>query len=188
MNLTKQKLALLIITPIAVFAVILVFLDIYNQRRHDDKISQEIEIEKDYDLETEGLIPDSIDDLSERQREILVAPERVAPSNPHTESQSNNRDFKFNLKDNNLININSSGKQINVYKKDIIELEFTAIDKDYDIYTPAFYSQPLQIKAGETENRRFQAVHEGSFVLYCGVCGGEESEASILINVIDKEK
>jgi hypothetical protein len=189
MKLSKQSLALLIITPIAILAIILVIIDIYNRQTEEDvkrpgEIISEIDIDRD---EIEAIVPDQDTELSEEQREIIAVPERTASSNPFSGTMSQNRSFSFNLENNNLINKGDSGKEINVYQYDNLSLTFTAIDKDYDIHIPEYYNNPITIEAGSTIRRRFQAVNLGSFSYYCEVCGGIDSQASGLINVFERE-
>lgn len=190
-KLSKQSLALLIITPIAILAIILVIIDIYNRQKDKDEdikkpgeIVSEEEIDRD---EVEMIIPDPDTELTEEQREVIAVPERTASSNPASGTMSQRRSFSFNLENDNLINVSGTGREINVYQYDNITLYFTAIDKDYDINMPDFFGSKINIKAGETVNRRFQATSVGSFSYYCEICGGINSQASGLINVYERE-
>ncbi len=190
-NLSKQKLALIVITPLAILAIVFVILDIYNRQidkeqdiKKPEEIISEFEIDRE---EVEAIVSDSDTELTQEQREVIAVPERSASSNPFSDTTSQNRSFSFNLEANNLVNTGDSGKEINVYQHDNLVLSFTAIDKDYDIYIPEFFNESFNIKADETIRRRFQAVNVGSFPYYCEVCGGIDSQASGIINVFERE-
>lgn len=188
MNVSRQSLALLIITPIAILAIILVIMDIYNRQKNNDieKTETGLEIEIDRE-EIEAIVPDSDTELTEEQRQVIAVPESSASSNPASGTMSQNRSFNFNLENDNLINTGNSGKEINVYIYDNIILNFTAIDKDYDINMPEFFGKTIDVKVGETATRMFQVSNAGSFPYYCEVCGGINSPASGLINVVNRE-
>ncbi len=189
-NLSKQKLVLLIVTPLAILAVIFVIVDIYNRQKDEPKdikkpeetVSEPIERDK-----VEAIVPDPDTELTEEQRQVIAVPERAVSSNPFSGTTSQHRNFSFNLENNNLINNSDSGNEINVYLYDDLSLSFTAIDKDYDIYIPDFFGRSFEIKVGETIRRSFQLTSPGSFPYYCEVCGGINSQASGLINVFERE-
>ncbi len=191
LNLSKQKLALLIITPLAILAIVLVVVDIYNRQKEAEDIKDPEEIVSEDEVidrdEIETIVPDSDTELTEEQRQVIAVPERTASSNPASGTTSQNRSFSFNLENDNLINTGDSGKEINVFQYDNLTIRFTAVDKDYDINMPDFFGQTIDVKAGETVTRRFQATNAGSFPYYCEICGGIDSPASGVINVIERE-
>lgn len=65
---------------------------------------------------------------------------------------------------------------------DTIHINFTAVDKDYDITFPD-YSMKQTAKKGEKKILEFQAQNEGKFVYYCESCGGINSSAKGFIIV-----
>ncbi len=54
---------------------------------------------------------------------------------------------------------------------DTIHINFTAVDKTYDITVPD-YGLKQTAKKGETKVLEFQAVAEGKYLYYCELCGG----------------
>lgn len=57
-------------------------------------------------------------------------------------------------------------------KGDIIDLEITAVDKDYDFTQPDYGFSAVPIPKGETKRVQFQALNAGKFTFYCTSCGG----------------
>jgi len=188
-KLSKQKLALIIISPLAILAIILVVIDIYNRQKDEDiKKPGEIVSEEGIDREEiEIVIPDPDTELTEEQRQVIAVPEKAVSINPDSGTTSQHRNFNFNLENDSLINVGGSGREINVYQYDDLSISFTAIDKDYDINIPDFFGRSFDIKAGETIRRSFQVTNPGSFPYYCQICGGVNSQASGLINVIERD-
>jgi len=63
---------------------------------------------------------------------------------------------------------------ITVYKDDTVHVDFTAVDKEYDITVPD-YGLQRTAKKGETVPLEFRAEQEGQFAYYCDSCGGTAS-------------
>lgn len=61
-----------------------------------------------------------------------------------------------------------------VNKGDTVHVEFTAVDKDYDL-TISGYNMKQSPKQGETKSLEFQALQDGDFIYYCTTCGGLSS-------------
>jgi plastocyanin len=59
---------------------------------------------------------------------------------------------------------------------DTIQINFTAVDKEYDIIFPD-YSLKQSAKKGEQKRLEFQATVDGKFTYYCEICGGPDSSA-----------
>lgn len=57
---------------------------------------------------------------------------------------------------------------------DTVHINFTAVDKTYDITVPD-YGLKQTAQKGETKILEFQALSEGKFLYYCDLCGGEKS-------------
>jgi len=59
-----------------------------------------------------------------------------------------------------------------VKKGDIIDLEITAVDKDYDFTQPDYGFSALPVPKGKTTKVQFQGLNSGKFTFYCASCGG----------------
>lgn len=59
---------------------------------------------------------------------------------------------------------------------DTIHINFTAVDRDYDIVFPS-YNMRQTAKQGQTKTLEFQAISDGDFLYYCAACGGPDSAA-----------
>jgi plastocyanin len=57
---------------------------------------------------------------------------------------------------------------------DIIHINFSAVDKTYDLTIPD-YGMKQTAEKGETKILEFQAGNTGKFAYYCEVCGGLDS-------------
>lgn len=73
--------------------------------------------------------------------------------------------------------------KIIVNQNDIVRIQFTALDKNYDLTLPALgISQKVQ--KGERKTVEFQAIADGTFVFSCLSCdGSKESMKGVLIVV-----
>ena len=56
---------------------------------------------------------------------------------------------------------------------DTVHVNFTAVDKDYDIVFPS-YNMKQSALMGQTKILEFQALADGAFLYYCDSCGGPE--------------
>jgi len=112
-------------------------------------------------------IPEVNEVLSEEQKKEIAVPTVVTEAAPGVES-------KFRS-----YNISGEGGQFIPSKiiaqvGDTVHVNFTAVDKDYDIVFPS-YNMKQTAKQGQTKILEFQALQSGSFVYYCDMCGGPES-------------
>ena len=57
---------------------------------------------------------------------------------------------------------------------DIVDLEITAIDKNYT-FTQPDYGFNVPINKGKTKKVQFQALNPGKFTFYCSTCGGPKN-------------
>ena len=91
-------------------------------------------------------------------------------------------------------NINTNNNEftpatIAVNKGDIVDLEVSAVDKDYDFTQPDYGFSDLSvlpIKKGEITKVQFEAVTAGKFTFYCSSCGGPDKGPVGYIIVTDK--
>lgn len=68
---------------------------------------------------------------------------------------------------------------------DTVHINFTAVDKEYDMVLPD-YGMKQTAKKGETKIFEFQAVSTGKFTYYCESCGGLSSQAKGFIIIAEK--
>jgi len=100
------------------------------------------------------------------------APSGVAVPNIQTSAHpsggsSQYRQFPISANNNTFV-----PATIAVNVGDIIDLEITAVDKDYDFTQPDYGFSSLSIQKGTTKKVQFQAVSSGKFTFYCSSCGG----------------
>ena len=101
--------------------------------------------------------------------ENIAVPVSVTPSAPGVETKLRT----YNIKGENNV-FEPSTLLANV--GDTIHINFTAVDKTYDITVPDYGLKQTAMK-GETKILEFQAVNEGQYLYYCTLCGGETSSA-----------
>ncbi len=63
---------------------------------------------------------------------------------------------------------------------DVITIQLTAVDGDYNIFFPDFGSY-LAAKQGETKKTQFQATPFGQYRFYCEACGNG-AEGTLIVN------
>lgn len=78
-----------------------------------------------------------------------------------------------------------SPSNIVAYVGDTVHINFTAVDKDYDIVFPN-YNMTQSVKQGQTKSLEFQALQEGNFLYYCESCGGPNSQTTGHIMIVNK--
>lgn len=108
----------------------------------------------------------------------IVVPTYVAPAAPGIES-------KFRIFDIKGENNEYNPSKIIARVGDTVHVNFTAVDKDYDIVFPD-YSMSQQAKLGQTKILEFQALQEGDFLYYCQSCGGPNSKTVGHIIIVNK--
>jgi len=59
-----------------------------------------------------------------------------------------------------------------VKKGDIVDLEITAVNKNYDFTQPDYGFSAVAVPKGQTTRIQFQALNAGKFTFYCASCGG----------------
>ncbi len=196
----QQTIILWVIISLALITIVLVAWDMYSRQRVltlEEEARRALELERELVPGPHELSPDRTGEiidrfvpepdtiLSDEERQVVAVPSQAASANPISNTESKNRHFSFELKNDDFVST-SGGKEIHVYNRDLVTLEFTALDNDYDILIPDYFSRPMIIRQGETEIRRFQAIGIGSSIYYCQVCGGPESAAAGLIVVHER--
>ncbi len=64
--------------------------------------------------------------------------------------------------------------EFDAYVGDIVSINFTAVDKDYDVVQPD-YGFKLTIPKGQTKLLQGQYTSAGKYIFYCQSCGGPQS-------------
>lgn len=111
-------------------------------------------------------IPDANEILPAAQQKEIAVPTVVVPAAPGVDSKF--RNFDITAEGGKFI-----PEKIIVQVGDTVHINFTAVDKDYDITFPS-YNMKQTAKQGQTKILEFQAVQDGSFLYYCESCGGAE--------------
>jgi hypothetical protein len=111
-------------------------------------------------------VPELSEVLTVEQKKEIAVPTIVTPAAPGSSAQFRN----FNI-------IAEGGKYtpLKVIGRvgDTIHINFTAVDKDYDIVFPSYNMKTTALK-GQTKILEFQAIQEGNFTYYCEMCGGPD--------------
>ena len=187
----SQKLLIILLLLLAIVLVIFVVIDIFFKSDvSDNKLSQpedyELEepatvvsyediismpqIEKDQfeeDVPANIIVPDVNTELSEEEKKEIALPTIVVEAAPGSDSSF--RDFNI-IAENDIFIPNKIIANVG----DTIHVDFTSIDKDYDIVFPSYDMMQIA-KMGQTKMLEFQALKEGSFTYYCSSCGGPAS-------------
>lgn len=119
------------------------------------------------EVPTDIKIPEVGEKLTEAEAKITAVPTVVTAAAPGVSAQFRS----FNIKAEN--NVFTPSKIIGRVG-DTIHVNFTAVDKSYDIIFPS-YNMKQTAKQGETKILEFQAVQNGSYTYYCEMCGGPDS-------------
>ena len=90
---------------------------------------------------------------------------------------------KYVTSDYFLENEKLNQEKIYLKEKEIVTLNFKALDKDYEIFIEG-YNLFHQIKKGETKIFQFQAVKGGSFDIICQNCRNKKIGVIIIENEI----
>ena len=79
-----------------------------------------------------------------------------------------------------------SPSTVTAYMGDTVHINFTSVDKTYDITFPD-YGMKQTAEKGQTKILEFQANIVGKFTYYCDSCGGLQSNAKGYIIVVEKK-
>mgnify|MGYP001559452915 CR=1 FL=1 len=96
--------------------------------------------------------------------ENVAKPEQVSPAAAGVEEDM--RTFSITVSGNKF-----SPDTVIARVGDIIKLNFTAVDKNYE-FTQPDYGFKAQLPKGQTVSVTFGVNGEGKFLFYCGSCGG----------------
>ena len=121
-------------------------------------------------------VPGMNENLTDAEKEVIAVPSIVTPAAPGASASF--RSFSISGDGGKFV-----PAEIIARLNDIVHVNFTAVDKDYDIVFPS-YGMRQSAKKGETKILEFQAVSEGSYTYYCDSCGGAKSPASGKIIVV----
>lgn len=122
------------------------------------------------------IVPGIAELLSPAQQKEIAVPDTVSPAAPGAVSSF--RSFSISGDGGEFI-----PEKVIVRLGDIVNINFTAVDGDYDIVFPS-YNMSQSAQQGQTKILQFQAISEGAFLYYCSSCGGPDSRASGQIIVV----
>jgi len=111
-------------------------------------------------------VPEIGTPLTAAQKEEIALPTVVVPAAPGVTSKY--RSFDIKAEDGKFVPL-----QVIVNVGDTVHVNFTAVDKAYDIVFPS-YNMKQTAQAGQTKILEFQAIAEGKFTYYCQLCGGPD--------------
>jgi len=130
------------------------------------------------EVPTNIVVPDTTTKLSDADKKVIAVPTVVTAAAPGVEAQFRSFDIKG---EGGTFTPNKIIARVG----DTVHVNFTAVDKDYDIIFPS-YNMTQSAKKGQTKVLEFQAVSEGSFLYYCQACGGENGTATGHVVVANK--
>lgn len=113
-------------------------------------------------------VPEANEVIADELKEVIAVPKVVAPAAPGVTAKFRSFDIK-----------GEGGKfipsQIIANVGDTVHVNFTAVDKEYDIVFSS-YNMKQTAQPGQTKILEFQALQAGNFIYYCNLCGGPESK------------
>lgn len=113
------------------------------------------------------VVPGVDTQLTEAQKKEIALPVVVVPAAPGSTSKF--RNFKISA-ENDVF----TPTKVIANVGDTVHIDFTAVDKDYDIEFPSYNMRGAAIQ-GQTRIIEFKARKEGNFSYYCPSCGGPET-------------
>lgn len=97
------------------------------------------------------------------------------------------RQFAISVDNNNALGSDAFAPDNVIVKKgDIIDLEITAVNKDYDFTQPDYGFPSIPLPKGKTTKIQFQALNAGKFTFYCTSCGGPGKGPVGYVTITDK--
>ncbi|MDD2680594.1 MAG: cupredoxin domain-containing protein [Patescibacteria group bacterium] len=187
----SQKTIMIALLAVAIILVVLVAISLFKKPVVDKPITNlnngapaEVVDNMVGDLEPNTPVADPVDafraevpvntvvpgvdtQLSEEEKKEIALPGIVVPAAPG--SNNSFRNFKISIEND----VFSPSKAI-VNVGDTVHIDFTAVDKAYDLSFPS-YNMKSTFVQGQTRIMEFKAKKEGSFTFYCPSCGGPEA-------------
>jgi plastocyanin len=114
------------------------------------------------------VVPEPTSTVPAILKDKIAIPETTAPANPGG-TDAMTRAYSVRAEADKFI-----PEKIIVNMGDTVQINFTAIDKDYDVVLSG-YNMKQNITKGNTRLFEFQALQDGDFIYYCKTCGGLES-------------
>lgn len=111
------------------------------------------------------IVPETTSTVPAILKDKIAIPETTAPANPGG-TDAMTRAYSVRAEADTFI-----PEKIIVNMGDTVQINFTAIDKDYDVVLSG-YNMKQNIKKGNTRLFEFQALRDGDFIYYCQTCGG----------------
>jgi len=191
----NQKIILIMGAILALFLIILVIIDISQKKTVVVPKPVYPEVATSTATGTTPVIPTEVapfraevpkdivvPELTTKPQELkdkeIVIPTVVVAAAPGVESKF--RSFSISA-DKNFYNPSKIIARVG----DTVHINFTAVDKDYDIVFPN-YRMSQVAKKGQTKILEFQAQQEGDFLYYCQACGGPNSQTVGHIIIVNK--
>lgn len=97
----------------------------------------------------------------------VAVPQIQVPAHPSGAGTGDLRQFAITA-DNDAF----TPATIIVKNGDIIDLEITAVDKNYDFTQPDYGFSAVPVQKGTTAKIQFETLTTGKFTFYCTSCGG----------------
>jgi len=130
---------------------------------------------------TRGRVPENIvvPDAGAQNTGEIAVPKISVQAAPGVESKL--RKFEINIEDNLF-----SPDTLAVNQGDTVQINFKAVDDDYDVVQPD-YGLKLAIVKGAVKLMSFDAVSEGKYTFYCESCGGPAKGPVGYVMVVKKQ-
>lgn len=179
--MNKKRIYILVAVIVVILILIIIFSKGNNQQTVNAPTGNVSETEQGAEEKnkTKFEVPENIvvPELETKSPDESVAiPLTVAPAAPQSESKF--RRFEIRGEGDKYI-----PSEVIVNQNDIVHIDFTAVDKQYDMTLPDYGMQAVAAK-GETKIFEFQAVAAGKFLYYCEMCGGLEGKTKGYITVV----
>jgi heme/copper-type cytochrome/quinol oxidase subunit 2 len=178
----KNILTIIIVLVIIILAIVLINSKSESPVKQEEKNFEEEIISEEQGSLTKQEVPENITvpELNETPVDENVAvPLTVSQAAPGVTAML--RRFEIKAENDEF-----SPSEIIVNQNDTIHIDFTAVDKEYDMTLPDYGMKAVAAK-GETKVFEFQAVGSGKFLYYCDSCGGIESKTQGHITILPKK-
>ncbi len=163
--MSKQRIILLVIA-IVILVVVGIILGV-PEKEAEKTPTEEVE---EAESPTRKKVPEDIvvPEIGSEVEEDVAVPEIVTEAARGAEAKFR----RFEIKAENNVYTPST---VIVNKGDIVHINFTAVDKKYDLTFPD-YGMRQVAEPGETKIIEFQAFTQGKFLFYSALYGGLEGE------------